>query len=185
MEARFFLSSTFVEKLQSPFDENHHITPLVPPSLPPSLLSHSVNFKITGGQVKEFTFHKVFGPESSQEALYTQTTLPLVDALWLGKSGLLFAYGVTNAGNLSFPPSLPPSFPPSLLVHLLLAFSAFSRPIFLLSLMVVVMAFEKKVALLAVAVTCSMRSKAGDQARTFFPPSHIYTHTSTIFFLNF
>jgi hypothetical protein len=79
--------------------------------------------------VKEYSFNRVLGPESRQEEVYALTTQPLVDALYMGKSGasvfrvfghhhlpppqtnhqptnpnktnnpgLLFAYGVTNAG---------------------------------------------------------------------------------------
>lgn len=40
----------------------------------------------------------MFGPTSSQEDVYRSTTEPLVDGLWMGRNGLLFAYGVTNAG---------------------------------------------------------------------------------------
>lgn len=49
--------------------------------------SNSVNFKILGEQVREYSFHRVLGPESSQEEVYRLTTRPLVDALYMGKSG--------------------------------------------------------------------------------------------------
>lgn len=38
-------------------------------------------------QVKEYTFNRVFSPESTQEEIYKGTTEPLVDALYMGKSG--------------------------------------------------------------------------------------------------
>jgi hypothetical protein len=69
-------------------------TPQIHTTAPPT----SVNYKILGQQVKEYTFTHIFGPTSTQQDLYTRTTQPLVDALYMGKSGLLFAYGVTNAG---------------------------------------------------------------------------------------
>lgn len=74
-----------------------HISPS-PLSPPLSGFPLTVNFKVTGEQVREFTFHRVLGPECRQEEVYRQTAQPLVDALWMGQSGLLFAYGVTNAG---------------------------------------------------------------------------------------
>jgi len=51
-----------------------------------------------GAQIREFRFHRVFGPQGSQEELYCATTEPLIDDLWMGRNGLVFAYGVTNAG---------------------------------------------------------------------------------------
>ncbi|KAJ8609409.1 hypothetical protein CTAYLR_009081 [Chrysophaeum taylorii] len=47
---------------------------------------------------KDFSFTHVFDAEASQEEVYGRTTAPLVDALFEGRSGLLFTYGVTNAG---------------------------------------------------------------------------------------
>uniref|UniRef100_A0A7S3PYE2 Kinesin motor domain-containing protein n=1 Tax=Chaetoceros debilis TaxID=122233 RepID=A0A7S3PYE2_9STRA len=60
--------------------------------------------------VKEFDFCEVFGPQSSQNELYDKIAAPLVDGLFptdkiklagdksIGKSALLFSYGITNAG---------------------------------------------------------------------------------------
>lgn len=38
-------------------------------------------------QVKEYSFNRVLGPGSTQEEVYRLTTQPLVDALYMGKSG--------------------------------------------------------------------------------------------------
>ena len=56
----------------------------------------------TGG-VKEYTFQRVFSPETTQHELYSTIAAPLVQGLFPsstkpGESALLFAYGVTNAG---------------------------------------------------------------------------------------
>ena len=78
-----------------------------------------------GGGVKEYQFHSVFGPASTQEDVYRGVAKPLVDGLFpsdevaaataataggngngndnaggklVGQSALLFAYGITNAG---------------------------------------------------------------------------------------
>ena len=60
--------------------------------------------------VKEYTFNKVFGPDNSQEDIYNGVAAPLVEGLFppdnasmvgdnaIGRSSLLFAYGITNAG---------------------------------------------------------------------------------------
>jgi len=60
--------------------------------------------------VKEYTFNQVFGTGSSQEDIYNGIAVPLVDGLFsehesnmvgdkvVGKSALLFSYGITNAG---------------------------------------------------------------------------------------
>ena len=45
--------------------------------------------------MKEYSFNRVLGPESRQEEVYKLTTQPLVDALYMGKSGAcmgLFAW---------------------------------------------------------------------------------------------
>ncbi|KAJ1596606.1 hypothetical protein NDA14_001636 [Ustilago hordei] len=56
----------------------------------------------------KYTFSKVFSSQSasssgakqdmSQSAFFQQTTLPLVESLLQGESGLMFTYGVTNSG---------------------------------------------------------------------------------------
>lgn len=45
-----------------------------------------------------FTFTKVFGPDASQKELFDFTTRPLVEKLFKGQNGLIFAYGITNSG---------------------------------------------------------------------------------------
>ncbi|CAN0049696.1 unnamed protein product, partial [Phaeothamnion confervicola] len=47
---------------------------------------------------KEFSFSRVFAPGSAQADIYDATTKPLVADLLRGRSGLVFAYGMTNAG---------------------------------------------------------------------------------------
>eukprot|EP00814_Leptocylindrus_danicus_P010070 CAMPEP_0116032760 /NCGR_PEP_ID=MMETSP0321-20121206/18398_1 /TAXON_ID=163516 /ORGANISM="Leptocylindrus danicus var. danicus, Strain B650" /LENGTH=691 /DNA_ID=CAMNT_0003508331 /DNA_START=33 /DNA_END=2109 /DNA_ORIENTATION=- len=49
--------------------------------------------------IKEFQFQKVFGPESKQIDVFSETTAPLIDGMFaFNQSALLFAYGITNAG---------------------------------------------------------------------------------------
>eukprot|EP01105_Mastigella_eilhardi_P024765 TRINITY_DN652_c1_g1_i1.p1 TRINITY_DN652_c1_g1~~TRINITY_DN652_c1_g1_i1.p1 ORF type:complete len:1086 (+),score=383.84 TRINITY_DN652_c1_g1_i1:58-3258(+) len=47
---------------------------------------------------QKFSFHTLFRDDTTQDALFQQVGLPLVNALIAGTSGLLFAYGMTNAG---------------------------------------------------------------------------------------
>ena len=82
--------------------------------------SHNTDLIFTGSNknlvdsavkgVKEFNFNQVFGVESTQEEIYNDVATPLVDGLFpkdnvkipgdklVGKSALLFSYGITNAG---------------------------------------------------------------------------------------
>lgn len=46
----------------------------------------------------KYHFSHVFGPETLQEELYSNTTEPLVEQLFTGQDGLVFAYGPTNSG---------------------------------------------------------------------------------------
>lgn len=46
----------------------------------------------------DFRFSKVYGTNSTQDDLFCGTTLPLIQSLFDGKSGLVFAYGTSNAG---------------------------------------------------------------------------------------
>ena len=60
--------------------------------------------------VKEFNFNRIFGIKSPQEEIFKHIAIPLVDGLFpndnikivgdklVGKSALLFSYGITNAG---------------------------------------------------------------------------------------
>ncbi|GBG26049.1 Kinesin, putative [Hondaea fermentalgiana] len=58
--------------------------------------SQSFKNRETGGKYK---FTRIFNKPTTQEELFEATTLPLIDTLLEdGKDGLLFAYGVTNAG---------------------------------------------------------------------------------------
>jgi kinesin family protein 20 len=46
-----------------------------------------------------YTFDGIFGPTTTQEALFSQTTLPLIrSVLAETQNGLLFGYGVSNSG---------------------------------------------------------------------------------------
>lgn len=58
----------------------------------------STGFKQYATKAKDFSFSHVFKSEASQAEVYERTTAPLVDALFRGRSSLLFTYGVTNAG---------------------------------------------------------------------------------------
>lgn len=45
-----------------------------------------------------FTFSKIFGPETTQQAVFEETVLPCVDDLIRSHNSLIFSYGTTNAG---------------------------------------------------------------------------------------
>ncbi|XP_069477168.1 kinesin-like protein KIF20A [Ambystoma mexicanum] len=51
-----------------------------------------------GQSVHKFTFTKIFGPDTSQEEFFEGTVKDLVNCFIEGKNGLVFTYGVTNAG---------------------------------------------------------------------------------------
>ncbi|POM78028.1 Kinesin-like protein [Phytophthora palmivora] len=50
------------------------------------------------GTATSFQFSRIFRPETQQTELFEATTRPVLDAAFDGKSGLVFAYGVTNSG---------------------------------------------------------------------------------------
>jgi hypothetical protein len=59
--------------------------------------TNSHSYKM-GERETKFTFSGVFPTSTTQEQLFTSVTQPLVDTLLSGGQGLLFAYGMTNAG---------------------------------------------------------------------------------------
>lgn len=48
--------------------------------------------------VDRYSFKEVFTKSAAQQDVFEETTKPLISTLFQGKDGLLFAYGVTNAG---------------------------------------------------------------------------------------
>lgn len=46
----------------------------------------------------QYTFQKVFDERSTQQQVFSEMALPLVDHLIHGRNGLLFTYGVTGSG---------------------------------------------------------------------------------------
>ncbi|XP_065203195.1 kinesin-like protein subito isoform X2 [Planococcus citri] len=46
----------------------------------------------------EYTFSKIFGPETTQQDIFEETVLPCVNDLIRSHNGLVFSYGTTNAG---------------------------------------------------------------------------------------
>ncbi|RLN98084.1 hypothetical protein BBJ28_00018784, partial [Nothophytophthora sp. Chile5] len=50
------------------------------------------------GTATSFHFSRIFRPDTEQRDLFEATTRPVLDAAFAGKSGLVFAYGVTNSG---------------------------------------------------------------------------------------
>ncbi|CAI5746139.1 unnamed protein product [Peronospora destructor] len=50
------------------------------------------------GTATSFHFSRIFRQETHQTELFEATTRPVLDAAFDGKSGLVFAYGVTNSG---------------------------------------------------------------------------------------
>ncbi len=69
----------------------------IPPSCSPEGSTGPINEK-KEGSLREFVFTEVFPPEASQEYVYEASTRPLIDDIFLGHDGLLFVYGLTNAG---------------------------------------------------------------------------------------
>jgi hypothetical protein len=62
--------------------------------------SHSFKVARAGGSstVKEFEFAEVFPQDASQHAVYERTVSPYINGVLAGESGLVFCYGITNAG---------------------------------------------------------------------------------------
>jgi len=57
----------------------------------------------TGGEISHrFSFTHVFDEETTQKSFFDETTLPLVTDFIHGQNCLVFAYGVTNAGKVSY-----------------------------------------------------------------------------------
>ena len=46
----------------------------------------------------KYKFSRVFGPDTRQITVHEETTSPLVNGLFQGQNGLVFAYGPTNSG---------------------------------------------------------------------------------------
>ncbi|XP_040210160.1 kinesin-like protein KIF20A isoform X2 [Rana temporaria] len=51
-----------------------------------------------GQSVHKFTFTKIFGPDTAQAEFFDGTMKDLVNSFTQGQNGLVFTYGVTNAG---------------------------------------------------------------------------------------
>jgi len=51
-----------------------------------------------GERKTKYTFSKIFGPNKTQKAVFDEAALPMVDELFTGQNGLIFAYGITNSG---------------------------------------------------------------------------------------
>ncbi|GAX22691.1 kinesin family member 20 [Fistulifera solaris] len=62
--------------------------------------SHSFKVARAGGSsiLKEFEFAEVFPQDASQEVVYERTVSPYINGVLAGESGLVFCYGITNAG---------------------------------------------------------------------------------------
>ncbi|KAM6453773.1 kinesin-like protein KIF20A isoform 7-T8 [Liasis olivaceus] len=56
------------------------------------------NEKKIGQSAHQFTFTKVFGPDTTQNEFFEGTMKDIVKAYLNGRNGLVFTYGVTNAG---------------------------------------------------------------------------------------
>ena len=48
--------------------------------------------------VHEFTFHKIFGPESNQFEIYENSAEPLIKSVMEGYNGTLICYGHSSSG---------------------------------------------------------------------------------------
>jgi hypothetical protein len=54
--------------------------------------------KYTKTEERSYTFHRVFGPTSTQDEVYGFCVDPLMDRFVQGENSVLIAYGMTNAG---------------------------------------------------------------------------------------
>lgn len=62
----------------------------------PTISKRAKNTQI---ESRNYTFHRAFGPDLSQCAIFDQAVVPLVNERFLkGESCVLFAYGISNAG---------------------------------------------------------------------------------------
>ena len=53
----------------------------------------TIDLTSSEGQTTQFKYDKVYGPESTQEALYTEAVAPIVEEVCNGVSCAIFAYG--------------------------------------------------------------------------------------------
>lgn len=51
-----------------------------------------------GEKVSKYSFSRVFNAQADQDEVYRASAKPLVDSMFQGQNGLLFAYGITNSG---------------------------------------------------------------------------------------
>ncbi|XP_026544660.1 kinesin-like protein KIF20A [Notechis scutatus] len=65
---------------------------------PKELAQIKTNEKKIGQSAHQFTFTKVFGPDTTQNDFFEGTMKDIVKAYLEGRNGLVFTYGVTNAG---------------------------------------------------------------------------------------
>ncbi|XP_070798378.1 kinesin-like protein KIF20A [Pituophis catenifer annectens] len=65
---------------------------------PKELAQIKTNEKKIGQSAHQFTFTKVFGPDTTQNEFFEGTMKDIVNAYLDGRNGLVFTYGVTNAG---------------------------------------------------------------------------------------
>ncbi|XP_013926602.1 PREDICTED: kinesin-like protein KIF20A, partial [Thamnophis sirtalis] len=65
---------------------------------PKELAQIKNNEKKIGQSAHQFTFTKVFGPDTTQNEFFEGTMKDIVNAYLDGRNGLVFTYGVTNAG---------------------------------------------------------------------------------------
>ncbi len=70
----------------------------IPPSRSPEGSTTEPIGEKKEGSLREFAYTEVFPPEATQEYVYEASTRPLIDGMFLGYDGLLFVYGLTNAG---------------------------------------------------------------------------------------
>lgn len=74
-----------------------YLTPLSDTVVQLADLSETSKSRLGSGPAK-FTFSRIFGPDTSQQDFFRQTTLPLIADVLNGRNALLFAYGVSNSG---------------------------------------------------------------------------------------
>jgi kinesin family protein 5 len=63
-----------------------------------NVASGSLEYKDLDKETSMFTFDKVFGADSSQESVFEDTALPLIDDVFRGYNATILAYGQTGTG---------------------------------------------------------------------------------------
>mmetsp|Transcript_3695 Transcript_3695/g.9396 ORF Transcript_3695/g.9396 Transcript_3695/m.9396 type:complete len:1002 (+) Transcript_3695:77-3082(+) len=85
--------SVRIRPLQAHDGDTNSLSTVVAP-----LDDYHMAIQLAPKQCQEFTFDRVFGPHTSQQSVFRDCALPLVDAVLEGTNACIFAFGATGAG---------------------------------------------------------------------------------------